>query len=551
MRRNQGAWAVGVVISAGFGYAACGGSDGSDLFPTTAATTGSGGATSSSETSSTGTSGGMTSAGGGGASSVTTGTGGSSSSSGGSGGASSSSSSASSSSASVSSSSGGPMCGNGIAEAGEECDGKDFAGASCKDYNFSNPVGLVCTKQCTIDSSGCMPTCDGKLLEPGEVCDGQFIGAGTCTDFGFVNPNGLVCTPDCLGYDYSGCVAVCGNNVGEPGEICDGNDLGGSDCTTFGFVNPAGLACDKQCQLDPKGCMAVCGNGVLEPGEQCDDGNVKPGDGCSDKCFAEGTTCALAIPIALAYGTIKLNDDTSGGGKHSAGCASGGTDRVYAVTVAGDGFLSAWLPRGQAGFDSVLWVSATCDDAAPVKEILCNDSKDPFNVLTLNGGEVISIPVKSGQTFYVYVDSAANAAGKYQIQLDLSIGDDCTDPIPIPIEAGTPMTLLGTTSNANKTTNGSCGGLTGPDVVYQVTRTSPGPLTFYVDPKLTSYNSVLYDRTVCDNLQTQQNCSYTANSNGGEQINEQFPQSPTFVWVDGTTQNFGTPQGDYGLVITP
>jgi cysteine-rich repeat protein len=35
------------------------------------------------------------------------------------------------------------------------------------------------------------------------------------------------------------------------------------------------------------GRPATCGNQVLERGETCDDGNLLPGDGCSERCRLE------------------------------------------------------------------------------------------------------------------------------------------------------------------------------------------------------------------------------------------------------------------------
>ena len=46
------------------------------------------------------------------------------------------------------------LCGNGIRESTEECDGNDFGGLACSSYNFTYG-GLICTSSCTIDTSSC------------------------------------------------------------------------------------------------------------------------------------------------------------------------------------------------------------------------------------------------------------------------------------------------------------------------------------------------------------------------------------------------------------
>jgi len=47
----------------------------------------------------------------------------------------------------------GPVCGNGIKESGEECDGTDLGGATCESLGFASGE-LSCTDQCTFDTSG-------------------------------------------------------------------------------------------------------------------------------------------------------------------------------------------------------------------------------------------------------------------------------------------------------------------------------------------------------------------------------------------------------------
>ncbi len=67
---------------------------------------------------------------------------------------------------------------------------------------------------------------------------------------------------------------VCGNDVYEPelGEECDdGNVLPGDGCS-------------QDCVVE---ITAGCGNGVLEAVEDCDDGNRAAGDGCDPDCRLE------------------------------------------------------------------------------------------------------------------------------------------------------------------------------------------------------------------------------------------------------------------------
>jgi cysteine-rich repeat protein len=69
---------------------------------------------------------------------------------------------------------------------------------------------------------------------------------------------------------------VCGNGIKEGSEECDG---------TAGVT--AGYTCTASCLLQLITSSPICGNNILETGEACDDGNLVPGDGCSDNCTIE------------------------------------------------------------------------------------------------------------------------------------------------------------------------------------------------------------------------------------------------------------------------
>ncbi|MFO0757373.1 MAG: myxococcus cysteine-rich repeat containing protein [Byssovorax sp.] len=353
---------------------------------------------------------------------------------------------------------------------------------------------------------------------------------------------------------------TCGNGTREGAEDCDGKDLGGKTCADLGYVSPPGLACDATCHFDAKGCVANCGNNVVEPGEQCDDGNAAAGDGCSKTCTIEGATCATAIPISLVLGTQTIHGTTAGAGAHTGtDCmGSAGPDRLFAVTIFGDGFLTASLTRGPTNYNSILYASASCDDAAPNTSILCANSYDVATDLPLNGGEVISFKVKAAQVIYLFVDGFKDAdSGDFELVLDLSTGISCDDPVPIPIAAGAPMTLLGTTEGAGlDATAAGCAASSAncPDVVYQITRPTNGSLEIQTPASLTTYNSVLHARKDCKEPATELQCANELGNSGGEMMFLQnlIGGTPVYLWVDGSSFAADSiPFGNYGLVITP
>jgi cysteine-rich repeat protein len=75
---------------------------------------------------------------------------------------------------------------------------------------------------------------------------------------------------------------LCGNGRVDPDETCDdGNVLPGDGCSQGCQLEDWDPCPDGQCIL-----MVVCGDAVLAGDEVCDDGNVTSGDGCRDDCAA-------------------------------------------------------------------------------------------------------------------------------------------------------------------------------------------------------------------------------------------------------------------------
>ena len=60
---------------------------------------------------------------------------------------------------------GGAVCGNGVREGGEQCDGADLDGQTCQSQGFPGGT-LACTGSCTFNTSGCTAVCSGA----GAVC---------------------------------------------------------------------------------------------------------------------------------------------------------------------------------------------------------------------------------------------------------------------------------------------------------------------------------------------------------------------------------------------
>ncbi len=183
------------------------------------------------------------------------------------------------------------LCPNNVVDPGEECDDNNTApgdgcGPTCQEEDPCTddddcPFAFLC------EDNFCVYACGNGTLEPhlGEQCD----------DANTVNGDG--CSDICLLDDP----LACGNGVVNEGETCDdGNRESGDGCGPFCQLEPV-CDGDEDCPYpflcENNFCALQCGNGnrQTELGEQCDDGNVIPGDGCSDFCQLEGSLCGNNI----------------------------------------------------------------------------------------------------------------------------------------------------------------------------------------------------------------------------------------------------------------
>lgn len=240
-----------------------------------------------------------------------------------------------------------PICGNGILEEDEVCDGTDLSGESCVTLGFD--IGeLSCRDDCSYDDSRCTSfDCGNSEIEGIEICDGLNLGGIGCESLGY-SGGVLACRDNCVSYDTVNC---CGDGVMGMREECDGVDIGGETCAS---VDPRysgdGLRCRDDCVLDVSGC---CGDGEIGAEELCD-GSV-PADlsclslgflggvlNCTDDCELDTHACfhsecgngslepgelcdgdelgmASCEMLGLHSGTLVCNDDCAG--FNAEGCA--------------------------------------------------------------------------------------------------------------------------------------------------------------------------------------------------------------------------------------
>ncbi|MFH2008793.1 MAG: hypothetical protein ABI333_19555 [bacterium] len=123
-------------------------------------------------------------------------------------------------------------CGNNVREAAEICDGIDTAGADCVSQGYVQGT-LACAADClSFDESGCSgtPVCGDGVIEGLEACDGTNLAGETCFNFGYIQGS-LACMANCLLIDTNGCsgasACVSDHNLGTL-QTSYGHQLSGS-----------------------------------------------------------------------------------------------------------------------------------------------------------------------------------------------------------------------------------------------------------------------------------------------------------------------------------
>lgn len=149
---------------------------------------------------------------------------------------------------------GGGVCGNGVREGGEQCDGADLGGLTCLDRGCGGGT-LACATDCTFDTSACSgcPVCGDGVCDPGETCS--------------------TCSSDCI----SASAASCGNG------ICETAD--GEDCLT------CAADCNGVQNGKPEGRFC-CGAG----------GGQNPIDCTDSRCTQAGKSCTVSPVYAYCCG---------------------------------------------------------------------------------------------------------------------------------------------------------------------------------------------------------------------------------------------------------
>jgi hypothetical protein len=330
------------------------------------------------------------------------------------------------------------------------------------------------------------------------------------------------------------------------------------------------------------GCDTLVGIHVINPppdaGPTSDAGGDAGDDGASGVvCSAAALSCAACLVCgevvdvvfddfgAPTSPTLPLTGSTAGDNRvavlPSVECKQAdGPERVYAVSVNKDGFLTAKLSREGTSFDSVLYARKSCCNTNEASTH-CNDSKKAAGDHSALGGEVISFRVAKGDVWFLVVDGDDSAqAGSYTLDLNLSLGSACADGrwVPVSVDPGAPLTLSGNTQGlgsdgANRCFLGHAAGAgSSSEIVYEL-RASPGVSAFDLAVH-GDFDAVLYARRACVDSNFVDTSEIVCEDASQEPIGElikdlPYEGAPIYVFVDS-----GPLPGksyDYTLTVIP
>ncbi len=231
------------------------------------------------------------------------------------------------------------FCGNGVQEAGEDCDdGNGNTGDGC-DASCKVETGWTCGLESGRLRSSC-DKCGNSRRKFSEECDdGNTQDGDGCSGACKIESNEYNC-PSTGGVLCNNC----GDGVVDGLEVCDeGHDITPSNKTSGCSDDCYSVTSDWYCRENGAPCEQ-CGDGVVDPHEKCDDGNALSGDGCRSDCLntESGWLCTINqenTTVCSRCGNGILNDDPNdtfpdeecddGNSKDGDGCTQCKVDNNY------------------------------------------------------------------------------------------------------------------------------------------------------------------------------------------------------------------------------
>ncbi len=187
-----------------------------------------------------------------------------------------------------------------------------------------------------------------------------------------------------------------------------------------------------------------CGDAILNPNEECDDGNKNDNDGCTnmckfdlitlfDKCDGEPVVLLANQPLAFQGNTTPYGDDYIAPAIDGCTPQAGGKDRVYRVTPAVDGTITASIGYDITGTIDVCAQNGLVDPGCWGRFIYVVGPDQCDNGMGVLGPAItcsqggfgvaeVTFPVVGAKEYYIIVDGNGNSSyqyGSYNLHLQL------------------------------------------------------------------------------------------------------------------------------------
>ncbi|MGM0597239.1 MAG: hypothetical protein ACQES9_09390 [Myxococcota bacterium] len=236
------------------------------------------------------------------------------------------------------------------------------------------------------DSNNNGYVCGDGIIEGDEVCDGTNLNENTCSTLNPDESGELACSDDCLSYDQSNCVeAECGNGIKDGNDQCDGDDLGGATCEDVGDGDFTGgtLGCNNEdCTYDTSECEVACNvEGAFESCDhtagdnECCDINEMPAD-CYLPSGSENAFCAQTCSTGPECGWSMACEPNLDNHCYYPFCGgqTGSPVREECIIDTGrDGYCyPLWREMDKSGFcfqNGTLLHGETCDNSDVMGEL--------------------------------------------------------------------------------------------------------------------------------------------------------------------------------------
>jgi len=350
------------------------------------------------------------------------------------------------------------ICGNGIIEVNEECDGTNLGGAVCG----AGLVGTVkCTADCKLDKSGCTAACTGNICSAGkiQVCSAGVLGAATtcpggadcksATECGECKENAFECTATGYKLCISGtwvpetcktgwtCNATtkscieCTENVFEctatgyricisgtwvpdtckSDEVCL-VDVGCVDCLTIGekrcLDSDMAVICDKDHTWD---ITELCGTGRV-----CSEGAC-----VTNYNINHASTLGYDPPNRIMWGELYSVDRPAGGSlapapemKAQIVCTTNIANALSTWTIAANAaFTGKWTGTGNNNYEFSGEIAAAASDRHCLMRFSGNNGATwKYAASLASGGGILSgTTATNSQAYFV----AGSGALKYEL----------------------------------------------------------------------------------------------------------------------------------------